>query len=186
LLDLAPDDEQYLAGRRKQALRTNLSHARRLGVRVNRVETYEEWSIAAREILQYVDGGPEMIQRMRPPTDGQDMGYYLAIDREDRPVAFSIAAIFNDVAILVRAISRAGTSAASSARYLVHTFMRSDLRCRGVRHLIAGTAIRDASGLQYFQYLLGYEVRNLRITVREAVEPELLRTLDTSPATAVA
>jgi hypothetical protein len=41
VLDLGPDDESYLAGRHKQALRTNMSHARQLGVQVNRVATYD-------------------------------------------------------------------------------------------------------------------------------------------------
>jgi hypothetical protein len=43
--------------------------------------------------------------------------------------------------------------------------MRSELRDRGVRHLVAGSAVRETAGNQYFQFLLGYEVRNLVITV---------------------
>jgi hypothetical protein len=165
VLDLGPDDQEYLVGRRKQALRTNLSHARRLGVHVERIETFEEWVPDAQEILRHVDNGPEMIQSMQPPAAGQDIVYFVASDCAGCPVAFAVAVIFDDCAVLVRAISLGRHPVASSARYLVHTCMRSHLRHRGVRQLIAGTAIRDASGLQYFQYLLGYEVRNLHLTV---------------------
>jgi hypothetical protein len=48
--------------------------------------------------------------------------------------------------------------------------MRSDLRSRGVHQLVVGSAITVSPGLQYFQHLLGYEVRNLHITVQDAAE----------------
>jgi hypothetical protein len=124
VLDLAPDEEAYLAGRRKQALRTNLRHARRLGVRARSIASYDEWAIAARDIIRSGPDGEVLITQMQPPPATQDMD-------------------------------------------LLHTFMRSTLRCWGARHLIGGRT-GGSAGLQYFQYLLGYEVRNLRITVQDA------------------
>jgi hypothetical protein len=186
VLDLDADSEQYLAGRRKQALRTNLRHARQLGVQVQRVATYDEWFVAAREILRYRPDGQELIRQMQPTPPWQDMGYFVATDHEGRAVAFSLVAIFNDCAVLVWSLSLHHHPAGSSARYLLHTMMRSELRDRGVRHLIAGSAVRESAGLQYFQYLLGYEVRNLKIAVRGAVEPELVPALETGPEPAVA
>jgi hypothetical protein len=173
VLDLAPDDDNYLAGRRKQALRTNLSHARQEGLHGKRVATYDEWSVAAHEVLRSRGGGPELelIQQMQPPSGLQDVGYYAVVDQEGRSVAYSVAAIFNDSAVLTCMLSVPQHPAASAARYLLHTLMRSDLRTRGVRYLIVGTAVAISPGLQYFQYLLGYEVRNLHITVRKPVEP---------------
>jgi hypothetical protein len=171
VLDLAPDDDSYLVGRRKQALRTNMTHARQLGVQVNKVFTYDEWSPAAREILRSRAGEPELalIPRMRPPSGKQEMGYFVATDDTGRPLAFSCSAIFNGCGVLTCMLSVPDHPAASASRYLLHTAMRSDLRSRGVRHLIGGTAIGTSPGLQYFQYLLGYEVRNLDITVRGPV-----------------
>jgi hypothetical protein len=172
VLDLEPDDQAYLVGRRKQALRTNMRHARNLGVEIASVSSYEEWSTATREVLCLRPHGLEMTTRLRPPAASQDMGYFLAVDDSGRAVATTVVALFNQCAVLVWSFSAPDHPAASSSRYLLHTFMRSDLRTRGVRHLIGGTGVRDAPGLHYFQHLLGYEVRNLRIRVGE--QPEAL------------
>ena len=166
VLDLEPDDQAYLTGRHRQALRTNMTRARKLGVEVTSVASYDEWAIAARKVLRSRPGGLEMMARLRPPPGSQDMGYFVAVDDGGRPVAISVVAIFTECAVLVWSLSAPHHPAASSSRYLLHTFMRSDLRSRGVRHLIAGTGVRDAPGLHYFQHLLGYELRNLRVGAR--------------------
>ena len=168
VLDLEPDDQSYLSGRHRQALRTNMKHARKMGIEASSVGSYDEWSTATREVLRSRPGGPEMITRLRTPPATQDMGYFVAVDHSGRPVAISAAAIFTECAVLVWSLSAPDHPAASSSRYLLHTLMRSSLRRRGVRHLIAGTGVRDAPGLHYFQHLLGYEVRNLRIRVEGA------------------
>jgi hypothetical protein len=145
-----------------------MTHARQLGVEVRSVAGYSEWCTAAREVLRSRPDGAERIDRLRPPPDTQDMGYFVAVDDTGRPVAVSVVALFTGCAVLVWSVSAPHHPAASSSRYLLHTFMRSDLRRRGVRHLIAGSGMRDSPGLHYFQHLLGYEVRNLRIRVGES------------------
>jgi hypothetical protein len=172
VLDLDGDDQSYLSGRRRQALRTNMRHARNLGVESASVASYEEWTTATREVLLSRPHGQEMTTRLRPPPATQDMGYFVAVDDGGRAVATTVVALFNECAVLVWSFSAPDHPAASSSRYLLHTFMRSDLRRRGVRHLIGGTGVRDAPGLHYFQHLLGYEVRNLRIRVRETLEAQ--------------
>jgi hypothetical protein len=138
---------------------------------VRTVATYDEWFTAACEALQHRSWGEEMIARMAPPPDMQDMTYFIATDQEDDLVALSMVAIFNDCAVLLCMVSVPNHPAASPSRYLLHTFMRSELRSRGVRHLIVGSALRQSSGLQYFQHLLGYEVRNLDIAVSDRFRP---------------
>jgi hypothetical protein len=170
VLDLEPDDRAYLSGRRKEALRRNMRHARRLGVEVSHAASYHEWAAAAQEVLRWRGVGPEMMTQLRPPPDTQDMAYFVAADDQGRPVAISVVAIFASSALLVWSLSATDHPAARSSRYLLHTFMRSDLRQRGVRHLIAGTGVRDAPGVHLFQHLLGYEVCNVRIRVRDASE----------------
>jgi hypothetical protein len=170
VLDLEPDDQAYLSGRSRQALRTNMNHARQLGVEVTSVASYREWSTATREVLRSRSADPEVIRRLRPPPAQQEMGYYVAVDEAGHPVAISDVAIFAEYAVLLWSLSAPQHPAASSSRYLLHTFMRSDLRSRGVRYLIAGTGVSDAPGLHYFQHLLGYDVRNLRIRVRKTSE----------------
>src|SRR5689334_4840654 len=51
VLELPAADQAYLSGRHKQALRTNLRHARDSEVTSDRVLSYEEWSEAASVIL---------------------------------------------------------------------------------------------------------------------------------------
>jgi hypothetical protein len=170
VLDLSVRPEQYLVGRRKQALRTNLRRAGDLGVQVRRFTTFEEWVPSVREVYRSRPADRKRIEQIHPPPAGQEVRYYAATDREGRPVTFAIAVIFNDCAVLAGMVSVPTHPASSSARYLLHTFIRSDLRSRRIRNLIVGTATRIPPGLQYFQYLLGYEVRNLRVTVRDAVE----------------
>jgi hypothetical protein len=167
VLDLALDEPAYLAGRRKQALRTNLRRARQLSLQATAV-TYDQWFAAACEVLGHRRHGPEVIEQMGPAPEGQPVSYYVATAPGGRPLAYGVVPIFNDCAVLARMLSAPDDPASSPARYLLHSVMRSDLRDRGVRNLIVGTAIRQTPGLQYFQYLLGYEVRNLQITVGDS------------------
>jgi hypothetical protein len=111
-----------------------------------------------------------MVSRLRPPPATQDMGYFLAIDDKGRSTATTVVALFKECAVLVWSFSSPDHPAASSSRYLLHTFMRSELRRRGVRHMIAGTGVGDAPGLHYFQHLLGYGLRNLQVTVQDGPE----------------
>jgi hypothetical protein len=48
---------------------------------------------------------------------------------------------------------------------MLHTFVALDLSQEGARHLVVGSALREREGSQYFQHLLGYRVRNLRLDV---------------------
>jgi hypothetical protein len=47
----------------------------------------------------------------------------------------------------------------------LHTVLALDLGRSGVGHLLVGSALREPAGNQYFQHLLGYRARNLRIKV---------------------
>jgi hypothetical protein len=168
VLDLGPDDEAYLAGRRKQALRTNLNHARRWGLQAKTIGSYDEWAALATDILRSRPDGEIWIEMVQRPPATDDMQYFVAVDDAGRPLAFNVTAVMNDCAVLIWSASASDHPSRSAARYMLHTFMRTELRCRGVQQLIAGRT-RGSPGLQYFQHLLGYEVRNLRITVRDAI-----------------
>jgi hypothetical protein len=143
-----------------------MRNARKLGVEVASVPGYEEWSRMTRDILRSRPDAAD-ITPMRPPDATQDLAYFVAVDAGGRPVTTSVVVVFGEYAVLVRSLSAPEHPAAASSRYLLHTFMRSALRDRGVRHLIGGSGVRNAPGLHYFQHLLGYELRNLRIRVRD-------------------
>lgn len=165
VLDLPAAEEHYLVGRPKQALRTNLRHARALGMTSSRV-TYERWFEAVSAIMRARGDkpGPEQDR----PGPGQQAVYYVARDARGTPLAFAGAALFGQFAALFSLVSRPDRQPdASWARYQLHTFLALDLGCSGVEYLLTGSALREPAGNQYFQHLLGYRARNLRVKVME-------------------
>jgi hypothetical protein len=161
VLDLPAAEEQCLVGRARQTLRTNLSHARARGVTSSRV-SYETWFEAASAVLRARGDkpGPEQARL----EAGQRVAYYVARDARGAALAFAGAALFGQFAVLFALVSRPDRQPdASWARYQLHTFMALDLGCSGVEHLLAGSALREPAGNQYFQHLLGYRARNLRV-----------------------
>ena len=163
ILDLPAAEDRYLLGRPRQALRTNLRHARAHGVTSSRV-TYETWFEAVSAVMRARGDTPGPEQNR--PGPGQQVAYYVARDAHGTPLAFAGAALFGQFATLLVLLSRPDRQPDSSwARYQLHTFLALDLGCAGFRHLLAGSALREPAGYQYFQHLLGYQVRNLRIKV---------------------
>ena len=169
VLDLPTAEKPYLAGRPKQALRTNLRHASKVGVTSSRISTHEAWFEAASIVLQARHDGPGALQEMNEPEAGQQVAYYVARDADETPLAFARVALFDQFAVLFTMLSHLDRHpSASWARYQLHTFLALDLGRTGVRHLLVGPALRESPGNQYFQHLLGYRVRNLRVEVTES------------------
>jgi hypothetical protein len=169
VLELPTVEDHYLTGRHKQALRTNLRHARGIGVTSGRVSTYEAWFEAANIILHTRQDGPAAIDEMERPEPGQQMAYYVARDADEKPLVFARVALLGQFAVLVTMLSRFDRyPSASWARYQLHTFLALDLGRGGVKHLLVGSALRESAGNQYFEHLLGYRVRNLRVKVIES------------------
>jgi hypothetical protein len=160
VLDLRSDDDAYLAGRGKRALRNQLNRARRAGVTVTRVATYNDWLAAAREIYQQRPGGQEVLRQIGPPDEDEKMVYLVALNRIGTPIAIAGAVMLDRLGVLFTLITRPGEP---HSRYRIHTDLRSWLKLDGVQFLTAGSALRLVAGLQYFQHSLGYEVRNLQI-----------------------
>jgi hypothetical protein len=163
VLDLPAAEEHYLVGRPRQALRTNLRHARALGVTCSRV-TYETWFEAVSVVMRArgEKPGPEQDR----PGPGQKAAYYVALDARGMPLAFAGVALFGQFAALYALVSRPDRQPdASWARYQLHTFLALDLGCSGVEYLLTGSALRETAGTQYFQHLLGYRARNVRVKV---------------------
>ena len=161
VLDLPATQDHYLVGRSKQALRTNLRHARTVGVTSSRVP-YETWFEAVSAVMRARDDtpGPEQDR----PGSGQRVAYYVAQDGHGTALAFAGAALFGHFAVLFALVSRPDRQPdASWARYQLHTFLAFDLGSSGVEHLLTGSALRAPAGYQYFQHLLGYRPRNLRV-----------------------
>jgi hypothetical protein len=169
VLDLPAVEEHYLVGRAKQALRTNLRHARDLGVTSGRIPTYDAWFEEACVILQARGDSKAVPREMDKPEPGQRVAYYVARDAHETPLACAGVALFGQFAVLFGMCSRHDLHpSASFARYQLHTCLALDLGSSGVKHLLVGSALRETAGNQYFQHLLGYRARNLRVEVIES------------------
>jgi hypothetical protein len=161
VLDLPATEDHYLVGRPKQALRTNLRHARTCGVSSSRV-SYETWFEAVSAVLLARDSKPGSEQAR--PAPGQRVAFYVARDVRGTALAYAGAALFGQFAVLFALMGRPERQPdASWARYQLHTFLVFDLGSSGVKHLLTGSALREPAGQQYFQHLLGYRPRNLRV-----------------------
>jgi hypothetical protein len=172
VLDLPAVEEHYLSGRPKQALRTNLRHARDLGVTSARMPTHEAWFEAASVIQHARPDGLAAASEMGKPESGQHVAYYVARDADQTPLAFARVALFGQFAVLLSMLSHLDRHPCSSwARYQLHTCLAVDLGCSGVKHLLVGSALREPAGNQYFQHLLGYRARNLRVAMIDPDAP---------------
>jgi hypothetical protein len=163
VLDLPTAKDHYLTGRHRQALRTNLKHASTCGVTSSRV-SYETWFEAVDTIMRARDLTPGPEQDWPGPE--QQAAYYVARGACGEPLAFAGVALFGEFAGLFNLVGRPDRQPDSSwARYQLHTCLVLDLGCCGIDHLLTGSALTETAGNQYFQHLLGYQVRNLRVTV---------------------
>ena len=153
--------DDYLRGRSRQALRTNCSRARQAGVTVARVDDAER----IREHLS------EVFSRRNAPEDGarcirraelQEGEFWFAVDAAGATLAFA-EVIVDEKAALLNLMIGTGCPGSSEARYLLMAKLFSSLSRRGVRQVVVSRAFSLAPGLIYFQRLLGFSPKNLKL-----------------------
>ena len=166
VLELPAVEKQYLTGRPKQALRTNLSHARKNGITSVRVAGYDEWLEDLSVVLSARgDLEPEKWDEHRI-VPGQELAYYVARDADQTPLACARVAVFGQFGVLFSMLSRPDMYPSTSwARYQLHTFLALDLGSSGVEYLQVGSAFKEPDGTQFFQHLVGYRARNLSLKI---------------------
>jgi hypothetical protein len=168
VLEVPATQAEYLAGKSRQALRTNLRHAARAGIKCERVSCYDDWRLAAEAILRTrgLAAGRSLLEVIGPPDPRHRIALYVATDPYERPVAFAGTALFGDLAYLFTVLSARDHPAASPSLWALNAFVALDRGTDGIRYLTVGSALRDAAGTQYLAHLLGYRVRNLRFVCR--------------------
>lgn len=161
VLILPQHHEEYLRGRRRQALRTNLKKARIAGIRC---ETTNDRTVAL-DVLS-----DEFNRRDTSSGDRERWGATLArpevtvmvaYDRRDTPLAISAAVIDDTVCLIELALARS-----HEARWALHDHLVRTLIARRVRYLLATGggplgALAFATNVQHYQRLLGYELRHV-------------------------
>jgi hypothetical protein len=145
VLRLPADFSDYLRGRHRQAVRTNVGHARRAGLRAD-VEFVPDWTPGTDDSrLPFITPGP--IERWNLLT------------AEGTIVAQAILSVDAEVALL-----QGMMSFVPHGRWLLHTAMVERLcgAC-GVLLINCDDAYLMPPGVQHFQRLLGYEIARLRL-----------------------
>jgi hypothetical protein len=147
VLRLPNDFSEYLRGRHRQAVRTNLGHARRAGLRVE-----------SRPVCEWTpgDGDSRAGHIYAGPVE-----WWLVFGPDGSLVGEAILSVDDEAALL-----HGLTSRVTYARWLLHAAIVERL-CGHCRLLLVNSdeAYALSDGNQHFQRLLGYEIARLH-TVR--------------------
>jgi hypothetical protein len=167
VLLLGDDHSAYLRGRRRQALRTNLHRAAAAGIVCDTLSEAEVALDAASEVLHsrraaLSDAELRGVRaHWRPLFAGPEITLTVARSPSGRPLAM-IAAVIDDTVCLIKV----AVASSYDARWALHDHLVRMLIARGASYLVVeGGGPFGALGLtdqeQYYQRLLGYELRHL-------------------------
>jgi hypothetical protein len=166
VLRLPADFSEYLRGRHRQAVRTNVGHARRAGLRIE-----------SRRIDDWVpgDGDSRSGHIQAGPVE-----WWLIIDADDTLVGEAILSVDKDVALL-----HGLTTTATFARWMLHAAIVERL-CGQCQVLLVNSdeAYTLSAGNQHFQRLLGYEIGRLRLHRSPSPRRQTVLTVGTGEVTA--
>ena len=155
VLCLPEQPSDYLRGRSRQAVRTNLRRAEAAQLHCRAVLDLDERRGIAAE-LGMDEWTAKLVDRPRDPV-------WVAHNGASESVGMLWATVDSEWAML-----RLLATSRSEARYALHTALVSHLCSRGVRYLFVreASALLLTPGLQYLQRLLGYRVVHLRVPGR--------------------
>lgn len=164
VLILPSQHADYLRGRRRQAVRTNLRRASQAGMTCEAVGDRVE---AATYLLELEDGRGIRIplghtDRWQATVAAPETSLFVARDGGGRVVAVAGVVIDNAICLL-----RCALANDHDARWALHDHLVRTLIDRRVRYLVADGggafgALGSAAGVQHHQHLLGYELRHIR------------------------
>ena len=167
VLLLPSDHSEYLRGRRRQALRTNLRRAATAGIVCEEISDPAAALDAASEVFRSRRASFSDKERHTLETDGAflfarpEATLMVARDRSGRPLAVTAAVIDDTVCLIALAVA-----SNHEARWALHDYLVGMLIGRGVTYLLAdgggrfgALALDDRE--QYYQHLLGYQLRHL-------------------------
>lgn len=171
---ILPDrHSDYLRGRHRQALRTNLRRAEAADIRCETIHDARRALDEVTEIVKHrrtpLTGGELPILETWPTMlAGPETTLVVARDRFGSPLAIT-GAMIDDAVCLIRV----AVASSHEARWALHDHLVRVLIERGVRYLLADGggpfgALGFDAGVRHYQRLLGYELRHLRpITSRQ-------------------
>jgi hypothetical protein len=164
---LPQDHADYLRGRRRRALRTNLRRAAAVGIRCDVVSDSRRANDDASHLLRrYWDSLTDTvlharIDDIRAVLARPETTVTVARDEHGRPLAVAAAVIDDMVCLIELAVATS-----HEARWALHDYLVRILIARRVRYLLSeGGGLFGALGftnnVQHYQHLLGYELRHV-------------------------
>jgi hypothetical protein len=156
LLRLPATRAEYLRGRSRQALRTNVTRATAAGVTCAELTDPAE----LRRVVEHVARGrhQDPATMVRPRPAAVRPRWSAAYDGAGDPVALSETVVDGAWAGLATLVTVHGEADGQLVRYLLHTATVGGLIDAGVRHLtVSGSMLLSAPGTRYFQRRTGYE-----------------------------
>jgi hypothetical protein len=156
LLDLPASTAEYLAGRKRQALRTNLRRAADAGLTCARVTDEQELLRVAEHLSTRRHTTPATLLG-GDPHPSPSCWFTAAYDREGEPVALSRVLVDRTWAGLVYMVSATGHDEALLVRYAMHAAVVGALVEAGVGHfVVGGSMLLTDPGVRYFQQRTGF------------------------------
>lgn len=172
VLLLPRDHADYLRGRRRQALRTNLRRAAAAGIWCEVVsdpgraldDIYQvlrhQWASLPDAQLQ------GLLDDLRAAVVLSEVTIAVARDEHGRPLAMVAAVIDETVCLIKHAVA-----VTHEARWALHNHLVRVLIARQVRYLLADGggpfgALGFAANVRHYQHLLGYELRHVILAGR--------------------
>ena len=157
LLRLPETQAEYLRGRPRQALRTNVSRATAMGIRCSLVTDPAELDRVVAHVAARRGQDPAtMIRQDLDPA--LERRFTVAHDAAGEPVALSETWLDGEWAGLATLVTVPGEGDSQVLRYLLHVATVGDLIDSGVRMLtVSGSMLLTTAGTRYFQRRTGFE-----------------------------
>ena len=156
LLRVPESRAEYLRGRPRQALRTNVARATTMGISCAQVTDPAELAEVVAHVAARRDQDPVTMirQDVDPATDRR---FTVARDAAGEPVALSETWLDGEWAGLVTLVTVPGEGDSQVLRYLLHLETVTDLIGCGVRMLtVSGSMLLTSAGTRYFQRRTGF------------------------------
>jgi hypothetical protein len=164
VLILPEPPSDYLCGRRRRTVRTNLRRAAAAGIECETVDCPSDALQAAWQVVHdrraatKADDLATLTGALPDLFDRPEVTLLVARDRGGSPVAVAAVVMDDDVCLI-----RLAVSSSHEARWALHHYLVLTLIARRVKYLVAACdgpfgALGLAPNEQYYQHLLGYDL----------------------------
>jgi hypothetical protein len=155
--------DESLRGTPRQAVRTNVSRARRIGLTTDAHDEAASCEHAIDSALAAREGDPDgyparLLARAR---NGREE-LFAVQDAHGTTLALAVVTVDTEWANLGWLLSTPDNERAGDARYLLTVDVNAELIGRGVRHLMVEASLLLGPGLRYFPRRVGFSLANVR------------------------